>query len=122
MPAVGGKPLTGRKNGKHGAVSMAPNIAGLSYIAVRLFEQMHKERFRIVPTFTSPFQTRAFARILPSAFLILLTSPASSCGPEKMALSSPNGLEKLSSLKDKRASAALDKSMRTFRKKTGDDS
>ncbi|KAJ3920095.1 hypothetical protein F5877DRAFT_38885 [Lentinula edodes] len=93
--------LSGGKNGKHAAVSSSTNIAALSYLAVQLFEPMHRGNFRIVSNATSLFQTKQFAHIPHYAFL-LLVSPAAPGTPGMVKLTGRDDEARFNILKNKK--------------------
>ncbi|KAJ3819239.1 hypothetical protein F5880DRAFT_1616648 [Lentinula raphanica] len=112
---------TGGKNGKHAAVPSVSNIAALSYIAIQLFEHMHMGQFRVIPTFTSPFQTKAFALIPHTAFLMLLTSPAVTTSIGMLKVPNADDMVKFNSFKSKTGARALSNAMVEFRKRAPKD-
>ncbi|KAJ3823278.1 hypothetical protein F5880DRAFT_1443947, partial [Lentinula raphanica] len=62
----------GGKNGKHNSVDSTTGLAGLSHIAVQIFEFSAGSSFRILPELMAPFSTKAFALMPPQSFLTTL--------------------------------------------------
>ncbi|KAJ7034214.1 hypothetical protein C8F04DRAFT_1350091 [Mycena alexandri] len=64
----------GGKYGTHHPVTDSTNISAVSKISVQVFEQLHGNQFRAIPTATAILQTKQFGHILPDNFLCLLSA------------------------------------------------
>lgn len=63
---------TSGQGSKHADVDSSTNISATSRISVRLLEHMNGGIFQYATPITSPFNTRAYAHILPHEFLVVL--------------------------------------------------
>ncbi|KXN88312.1 hypothetical protein AN958_07515 [Leucoagaricus sp. SymC.cos] len=63
---------TAGKNARHASVTSLSNISAASRISVQVFSPVIHGIFRSVGSLTMPYQTKAFAHILPQEFIVIL--------------------------------------------------
>jgi hypothetical protein len=79
---------SGGRNGAHGLVFEAANIAAISYVVVQSFEHFTGAQFRAIPQTLQSFQAKRFAHLPSSCFLCGLDQvPSSVEGGIKISVS-----------------------------------